>query len=111
VSYRRRFHFTRGFPGERFPVRLEVENQKWLPLSWLRITDPWPKAVGPEDEQVLASGHIQDQGTMTHAFSLRWFERARRSYDLLLRKRGVYKVGPAQANPATCSECTSDLLF
>jgi uncharacterized protein (DUF58 family) len=97
VSYRRRFHYSRGFPGERFSVHLEVENQKWLPLSWLRILDRWPRAVGPEDEQVLAPSHISEQGLMTHAFSLRWFERARRSYDLLLRKRGVYKVGPAQA--------------
>ncbi len=97
VSYKRRFHFNKGFPGERFSVRLEIENRKWLPLSWLRIMDPWPKAVGPEDEQILASSHIQDQGFLAHAFSLRWFERARRSYDLLLQKRGVYKVGPAQA--------------
>ena len=96
VIYRRRFHYTRGFPDERFPVRLEIENRKLLPLSWLRIQDPWPKAVGPEDEQVLAPSHLTDLGLMTHVFSLRWFERARRSYNLLLRKRGVYKVGPAQ---------------
>ena len=97
VSYWRRFHFTRGFPGERFAVRIEVENQKWLPLSWLRIMDPWPKAVGPEDERILAPSHIQELGVLAHAFSLRWFERARRTYDILLQKRGVYKIGPAQA--------------
>jgi uncharacterized protein (DUF58 family) len=97
VSYRRRFHFTRGFPSDHLSVRIEVENQKWLPLSWLRIMDPWPKAVGPEDERILAPSHIQELGVLSHAFSLRWFERARRSYEILLQKRGVYKVGPAQA--------------
>jgi uncharacterized protein (DUF58 family) len=96
VHYRRRFHYTRAFPGEKFPVRIEVENHKLLPLSWLRVQDPWPKAVGPEEEGVLAPSYSQDEGLMTHVFSLRWFERARRSYTLLFRKRGVYTIGPAR---------------
>ncbi|HEY5669867.1 MAG TPA: DUF58 domain-containing protein [Anaerolineales bacterium] len=96
VRYTRRFRYTRGFPGEHFPVRLEIENNKLLPLSWLRVTDPWPKAVGPEDERALTPSHIADQGLLIHAFSLRWFERARRMYELYLRSRGVYKVGPVQ---------------
>jgi uncharacterized protein (DUF58 family) len=96
VIYHRRFHYTRAFPGEEFPVRLEIENKKLLPLSWLRVQDPWPLAVGPKDETVLAPSHIQDQGFMTHVFSLRWFERVRRRYDLRFRKRGYYQIGPAR---------------
>ncbi len=96
VHYRRRFHYTRAFPGEKFPVRIEVENHKLLPLSWLRVQDPWPKAVGPEDEDVLAPSYSQEEGMLTHVFSLRWFERARRSYTLLYRKRGVHTIGPAR---------------
>lgn len=96
LLYRRRFHYKRAFPGEKFPVRVEVENRKLLPLSWLRIQDPWPKAVGPEDEDILAPSHVPDKGFLTHVFSLRWYERARRSYMLLYRKRGVYPIGPAQ---------------
>lgn len=96
VTYRRRFHYTRGFPGESYPVRLEIENHKFLPLSWLRIQDPWPKTIGPQDETILAPSHVIDQGFLTHIFSLRWFERVQRSYLLVFRKRGVYPVGPAQ---------------
>ncbi len=95
IFYRRRFQYTRAFPGEVFPVKLEVENHKVMPLSWLRIQDPWPKMVGPEDEEVLAPSHVTDLGYLIHVFSLRWFERAQRSYPLLFRKRGVYTVGPA----------------
>jgi uncharacterized protein (DUF58 family) len=95
VTYRRRFRYTRGFPGEHDQVRIEIENRKFLPLSWLRSQDPWPKQVGPEDESVLAPSHIEDQGFLTNLVSLRWYERTRRSFDLLLRQRGVYKVGPA----------------
>jgi uncharacterized protein (DUF58 family) len=96
VSYRRIFHFTRGFPDERIELQVEVENRKLLPISWLRIQDDWERAVGPVDEEVLAPSHIQDRGFLTNVFSLRWYEKTQRSYSLLLRKRGVYSVGPAR---------------
>lgn len=96
VIYKRRFHFTRSYPGEEVPLRIEVENRKLLPLSWLRVLDPWPRAIGPDDEEVLAPHHLPDKGFLTHVFSLRWFERVRRSYTLIFRKRGVYAVGPAR---------------
>ena len=96
VIYKRRFLYTRAFPGEIFPVKLEIENRKLLPLSWLRIQDPWPNAVAPEDESVLAPSHIAGESYLTHVLSLRWFERTRRSYNLAFRKRGVYKVGPVE---------------
>ena len=96
LEYRRRFHYTRAFPGENSPVRIEVENNKILPLTWLRLDDPWPKAVGPVDEEILAPSYNQEMGFLSQVFSLRWFERSRRTYELLFRERGVYSVGPAR---------------
>lgn len=96
VSYKRRFHYTRAFPGEEVEVRVEIENRKILPLSWLRVQDPWHKLIGPKDESILAPSHLPDQGYLTHVFSLSWFERANRTYPLVFRKRGIYTVGPAR---------------
>lgn len=96
VSYRRYPFYRRAFPGEKFPLRIEIENRKLLPITWLRAQDPWPKAVGPEQEDLLAPTHIPDQGLLTNVFSLRWFERAKRSYSLEFRKRGIYSVGPVR---------------
>lgn len=96
VEYRRRFHYTRAFPGEVYPVWLEIENRKILPLTWLRVQDSWPKAVAPEDENVLSPSHISGEGLLVHVMSLRWYERTRRNYNLLFRKRGVYKIGPVR---------------
>ncbi len=96
VKYLRRAHFKRAFPGEIVPLRIEIENHKLLPLTWLRVQDPWPKAIGPEDEQILAPTHLPNQGLLTNVFSLRWYERARRHYTLKFRKRGVYQVGPVR---------------
>ena len=95
VSYRRKFFYIRGFPGEKFDVQIEVENNKLLPLSWVRIQDDWDKAVAPVDEDVLSPSFVQDRGFLTHLFSLRWYEKVRRSYSLLLQKRGIFRVGPA----------------
>jgi uncharacterized protein (DUF58 family) len=81
---------------EGFQEKIEVENRKLLPLSWLRVQDPWPKNVGPTDQELLAPSHIQEQGLLTNIFSLRWFERARRKYEILFVKRGVYQIGPVE---------------
>jgi uncharacterized protein (DUF58 family) len=98
VEYHRQLHYTRGFPGERIDLHVEVENRKFLPISWLRVQDNWENAIGPEDEDILGPSHIKDRGYLTNLFSLRWYEKARRSYTLLLRKRGIYSIGPASVD-------------
>lgn len=96
VSYQRRLYYRRGFPGEQLDLQVEVENRKFLPISWLRVQDPLPSAVGPQDENLLKPTHSPDLGTLVSLFSLRWYERDRRTFSLLLRKRGVYLLGPAR---------------
>lgn len=94
VHYTRRFHYTRGFPGEKTALTITVENKKILPISWLRTNDPWPEAVGPEENHILSPSHIPNQGYLVNLYSLRWRERITRSYNLLFRQRGIYEVGP-----------------
>ena len=96
VTYLRKLPYIRGFPGENLAISIEVQNKKFLPLSWLKIVDPIPTAVSPEDERYIQSTHLADQGQLVSLFSLRWFERDRRTYTLLLRNRGVYRLGPAR---------------
>jgi uncharacterized protein (DUF58 family) len=96
VVYHRKPFYTRAFPGETVPLKVEIENRKLLPLSWLRVQDPWPRAVGPEEHDDLAPTHLPNEGMLTNIFSLRWYERARREYILKFRKRGVYSVGPVR---------------
>lgn len=94
VSYRRVWRYRRGFSGETFPIRIEIENRKVLPVSWLRVTDAWPLQVGPDDANTLAPSHIPDQGFLISLYSLRWFQRAVRTHTVLLRKRGLFPIGP-----------------
>jgi uncharacterized protein (DUF58 family) len=96
VTYVRRPFYRRGYPGEKIHLQLEVANRKFLPISWFRIQDTWATAVGPEDEGILVPSENPERGYLINLFSLRWYERARRSYTLALRKRGVYGLGPAR---------------
>lgn len=96
LTYSRQPFYRRGFPGEKIRLRLEVENRKFLPISWLRVRDPWPLSVAPENEEVLTPTENPDVGLMVNLFSLRWFERVHHAYNVVLRKRGVYALGPAQ---------------
>lgn len=88
--------YKRGFPGEELSLTIEVENRKFLPIPWLRIQDPIPLAICPADESAYTLSHLPDLGMLISLFSLRWFERDRRTYELLLRQRGVYRLGPAR---------------
>jgi uncharacterized protein (DUF58 family) len=96
VIYRRHWHYRRGFPGEETPLKLEVENQKLLPLTWLNIEDPFPLAASPKDENMLSPSHISGYGTLTNLYSLRPYGKITRDYTLVFRKRGFYDVGPAR---------------
>lgn len=96
ITYKRHFYYTRAFPDEEVPTQIEVENRKILPLPWLRVQDPWPKAVGPQNDEILAPSHIPDRGYLMNIFSLRWYERSRRKYTMIFRKRGSYTIGPAR---------------
>jgi uncharacterized protein (DUF58 family) len=94
VNYRRRLFYTRGFPDETIALNIQIENNKILPLSWLRTSDHWPKTVGPDDLTLLAPSHLTDHGYLSHVASIRWHGKIYRSYVLRLRKRGVYNLGP-----------------
>ncbi len=96
VNLRRVFTYQRGYPGESIPMKYEAENRKFLPLPWLRVSDLIPYDIAPQDENLIAPTHLPDRGLLISLYSLRWFERDRRSYTLLLRKRGIYRLGPAQ---------------
>jgi uncharacterized protein (DUF58 family) len=101
VIYRRKFHYYRMFPGETSDVRLEIQNNKLLPLPWLMIRDRWPRFVSPSEpyrdhyRELLRESHVVEFGILENVVSLLWFERVSRSYKLLFQKRGVYPVGPA----------------
>jgi uncharacterized protein (DUF58 family) len=96
IQYQRRFHYRRAFPGETSHVELLAENNKILPVAWLRIADNWPDAVAPDESAYQERTADEGYRDLVHLFSLRWFGRMRRKYDLSFKSRGVYPVGPVK---------------
>ncbi len=95
IFYQRKFHHTHAFPGETTEVEIMVENRKWLPVTWLQIEDGWPTSFAPTRSDVMAIDEGDPQnGLLINAYSLRWYERVRRSYELKAVQRGYYELGP-----------------
>lgn len=95
IVYRRQLIYTRGFPGETLPLRLSIENQKRLPVTWLRVRDSWPLSLMPEERDSLAPSHVPGRGYLTNIYHLWGYRRIVRDFRLRLGGRGVYTLGPA----------------
>jgi uncharacterized protein (DUF58 family) len=96
IRYQRRFHYRRAFPEETSHVDLVIENNKLLPITWLRVADNWPDAVTLDENAYQEPTADEGYRDLVHLFSLRWFGRMRRRYELTFNQRGVYPVGPVK---------------
>jgi uncharacterized protein (DUF58 family) len=80
LGYRRESE-THAFLGEEVNVNLEVINQHWLPIPWLRLHEGLPVELrGPRAFQ-----QVFNLGPRAHK---------RFSYKIEARKRGYYPIGP-----------------
>ena len=95
VAYQRSFGERRAFPGEVMDLTLAVSNQKILPLGWLVLQDQWSMALPLEEGRLFPTPSGQ-QGYFRSAFSIRWFERVNRHYQIRCSRRGFYPFGPAR---------------
>ena len=94
ITYHRALTYTRGFPGETSTLRITVENQKRLPVSWLRVRDLWPLSIRVEPAEAIAPSHIAAHGYLTNTYHLLGFRRITRKFTLQFGPRGLYTLGP-----------------
>lgn len=106
LEYSRSLHYTRGFSGETIDVRIDVRNNKLMPMLWLLTSDLWPRSVGPEDEDILQESHMHGVGRLVNVFRLPSFGHAKRKYRLGLKSRGIYPLGPTRLNQGILLVCT-----
>lgn len=94
LHYERIFSERRAFQGETLELTLRVSNRKLLPVGWLQIEDQFPLDVPLLGEELLTS-QSASFGRLATAFSLRWYERVSRRYQIHCPRRGFYRFGPA----------------
>lgn len=82
--------------GQKIRYYLEIENKKILPVLWLSIHDSITSGINFINSRFL--DNRQYKNSVFHdVFSLRWYERVRRSYEIIPQKRGVFYFGTGVA--------------
>lgn len=93
VHYQRHFSETRAFLGEKIELILEVRNQKFLPLTWLQITDVFPASL-PMDQGGVVVNPATNQGEYLTFWMPGAFQRLKRSFTFHCAERGYHAYGP-----------------
>ncbi len=94
VAYERRFDRTRVFPGEPVEMTVTMQNDKLLPLTWLRFRDNLPVPPDAADSLVNLTSELVGDFTYQNIFSMQSHERVERTTTLRFPVRGYYKIGP-----------------
>lgn len=94
VSYERTFDRTRVFPGEPITMTVTVQNDKPLPLTWLRFRDSVPVPPDIAESPVSLASELVGNYTLHSVFAMQSRERVERTAVLRFPVRGYYKIGP-----------------
>lgn len=97
LHYKRRFSHQRAFVGETIDLTLTVRNQKFLPLTWITITDQF--AVGlPLCDQEIVLNRTTNKGEFITFWMTGPFQRLERHFQITCAQRGFHHYGPARLN-------------
>ncbi|RME83057.1 MAG: DUF58 domain-containing protein [Caldilineae bacterium] len=95
LEYRRSFSVRRAFVGETVELELSVANRKFLPLSWLRISDTFPLQLPLEELEISKRGDT-NRGELNTFWSLKWYQQSSRVYHIRAARRGFFHYGPVK---------------
>ena len=74
--------------GEEFKISINIENNKWLPISFLLLREKIPGNIEAALDEAL-SRYTEFNYHITRC-NISWFERIKRSYAYKAHKRGTY---------------------
>jgi len=94
VSYERQFDRTRVFPGEAVELTVTIQNDKHLPLTWLRFRDKLPVPPDTFDSHFSLLGEQTGNSILQSVLSMQNRERVSRRTVLRFPTRGFYQLGP-----------------
>lgn len=88
LKIKREIDNPRIFEGDVFSIKTTVENNKWLPIAFLVINEVIPKGIIFNNEVV--SYKDGDQLCHVSRYKIGWYERRKRTFELVAQKRGTY---------------------
>ncbi|MCM0651087.1 DUF58 domain-containing protein [Clostridium swellfunianum] len=74
--------------GEEFKITINIENNKWLPISFLLLKEKTPGNIEFSLDESF-NKYTEFNYHITR-YNIKWFERIKRSYSYKAHKRGTY---------------------
>jgi uncharacterized protein (DUF58 family) len=99
LEYERHISADRVPWGERIDLDLVVRNAKALPLPWLQIDDQVTHGADIVDRQLTESAH-RGFDILRGTWSVGWFERVTRRFQIVGSRRGTYRFTSAELRVA-----------
>lgn len=88
LSIRREVAVRSASEGESIKLSIIIENNKWLPISFLLLSEKIPGELGfLEEDNMVSSGELNYHTTR---LNIRGYERVKRNYVIKTFKRGTY---------------------
>lgn len=84
----RKLSKTSILEGEKFDVTITVENNKWIPVSFLCILEEIPGKLRIKGYNELKGD--DNKAYHTTKYNILWYERIKRTYSIVGEKRGTY---------------------
>lgn len=95
VSYGRELSADHLFQGDEIKLSLALENNKPLPVPWVRVRDFLPLGLQEATEAVTERPFLGGS-EITEVTSLGRYERVRINFQVRAVSRGFYRLGPAK---------------
>jgi uncharacterized protein (DUF58 family) len=89
------FDQDRAFPDETLQLRIVATNDKWLPLTWIRVRSALPAALTPAGAPRRWPGNDRG-GYLQGLASIGSYGQAAWTFEVPCRTRGVYQAGPLE---------------
>lgn len=79
--------------GQKMYYTIELENRKILPLLSLKFEDKISEGIKFVNQKVLTKVFARNMNKFEDIFSLKWYQRTKRSYEFVPLRRGLYQFG------------------
>lgn len=88
LKIKREIETQRISEGDVFSISTTVENHKRLPISFLVLEEMMPECISFKNKVVS----YKNGSHLCHVskYSIGWYERRKRTYELVAEKRGAY---------------------
>lgn len=90
LSIQRRLSTPLVAEGEEFAVTIIIENNKWLPVSFLSVSEAIPANLKIKIGSEASASNNRTYHTTR--YNILWYERIKRTYSIIGEKRGTYLI-------------------